>query len=239
MVHINEFSLLRGSPIQISSACVVRQPTLGEIANRGYDAYKTYLSILMMEKESLFQNLGVPMDESVDGYTVYDIMGAIPDLREVLIEALSFFIYGYVSWNGSHFLIKGTELTAEDLDDVKAAIMKISYIEKDTESQHIFSSEKARKIWEKCQKGKEALRKANKTDENLELPNLVGALAASRNGNYNILNIWDLTVYQLYDQFARTNVGVQMDIYASRWAAWGKDDFDVSMWFKNISKKEG
>ena len=116
--------------------------------------------------------------------------------------------------------------------------MQLSYIEHDSQEQHQFASEKARRIWEKCQKGKAQMRKASKQDINMELPNLIGAVAA-RSGGYTLLNIWDLTVYQLYDQFTRTNVNVQMDIYASRWAAWGKDDFDVAMWFKNISKKEG
>ncbi len=238
MINISELSLLSGSPIRISSTCVVRQPILREIANKGYDVYKSYLGIMMTEKETLFNGLGLPMDESIEACTIYDIIGIVPELREALIEALSFFICGDISWNGTSFLVDHSEVSADELDDAKAVIMKISYIEKDAESQHVFSSEKARRIWEKCQKGKEALRKANKSNDDLELPNLIGALAASKNGNYNILNIWDLTVYQLYDQFARINVGVQMDIYASRWAAWGKDDFDTSMWFKNISKKE-
>lgn len=88
------------------------------------------------------------------------------------------------------------------------------------------------------QKGRAELRKAKNQDGNIDLLNLISAVSA-RGCGYTLFDIWDLTVYQLYDQFARMNVNVQMDIYSSRWAAWGRDDFDVSLWFKNLQSKEG
>ena len=78
--------------------------------------------------------------------------------------------------------------------------MQLSYIEHDSQEQHQFASEKARRIWEKCQKGKAQMRKASKQDINMELPNLIGAVAA-RSGGYTLLNIWDLSVYLLYVHF--------------------------------------
>jgi hypothetical protein len=70
----------------------------------------------------------------------------------------------------------------------------------------------------------------------MELPNLVAAVSAKHN-SYNLFNIWGLTVYQLYDQFARIDIGVQLDIYGTRWAAWGQDAFDTGIWFKRLNDK--
>lgn len=238
MVRISDYDLISGNHIRISDHCTVRQPTLRDIGAVGYDHYQNLLTILLVSKSELLKNLGLEDGEEFDPYSVYDMMAAIPELRSLLVEALSFFVEEPVSFSGGSYLIGGTPAGYADLENVKAAILKVAFIERDSASQHVFASEKARRIWEKCHKGKEALKKITKKDNDLDLPNLIGSVCA-KSGSYTLLNIWDLTVYQLYDQFSRLNINVQMDIYASRWAAWGKDDFDVSMWFKNISKKEG
>ena len=218
MIQVCPMRLMHGLPIVINEHCSVRQPQLKEIDAFGYDRYRYVLSTFLVKKTDLLKTLGAEDGPEFDAYSVYDMMIAIPELDQILSG--------------------GYALSKTDLEDISEAVMQLSYIEHDSQEQHQFASEKARRIWEKCQKGKAQMRKASKQDINMELPNLIGAVAA-RSGGYTLLNIWDLTVYQLYDQFTRTNVNVQMDIYASRWAAWGKDDFDVALWFKNISKKEG
>lgn len=238
MISISQMKLERGSPITVSKYCILRQPKLSEIDDLGYERYQSFLSVFLIDKKELLKSLGAEDGPDFDAYTLYDLIAAIPELRAHFAEALAFFVIGQVSHDSNGFYVDGHLLVKEELQDLSVAIMQMSYIEVDEESQHVFASEKARRIWEKCRKGRAALRKEQRKDANMELPNLIGAVSA-RGCGYTLLNIWDLTVYQLHDQFARMNVNVQMDIYSSRWAAWGKDDFDVSMWFKNIFKKEG
>lgn len=240
MVHIDHFQLLRGQEarIHINGFCEVQQPTLGEIAAVGYDLYQGYISTFLVKKSELLKSLGVEDGPEYDPYSLWDLMLAIPELRANLLAALEFFVVGDVSVENGNICVDGQPLSNMDLHDIAAAVAKISCIEMDDESQHVFASEKARRLWEKMQKGRAELRKAKNADGNIDLLNLISAVSA-RGCGYTLLNIWDLTVYQLYDQFARINVGVQMDIYSSRWAAWGKDDFDVSLWFKNLQSKEG
>lgn len=238
MIQICPMRLMHGLPFSVNRFCTVRQPTLGDIDQLGYERYHSLISTFLVGKADLLKTLGVEDGPEFDPYSVYDLMGAIPELRETLLAALRFFVAEPISYNDGKFYANDHLLNKADLEDVAEAVMQLSYIKHDSQSQHRFASEKARRIWEKCQKGKAKLRKATQQDVNIELPNLIGAVSA-RNCGYTLLNIWDLTVYQLYDQFTRMNVNVQMDIYATRWAAWGKDDFDVSLWFKNISKKEG
>lgn len=238
MIQICPMRLMHGLPFSVNRFCTVRQPTLGDIDQLGYERYHSLISTFLVGKADLLKTLGVEDGPEFDPYSVYDLMGAISELRETLLAALRFFVVEPISYNDGKFYANDHLLNKADLEDVAEAVMQLSYIKHDSQSQHRFASEKARRIWEKCQKGKAKLRKATQQDVNMELPNLIGAVSA-RNCGYTLLNIWDLTVYQLYDQFTRMNVNVQMDIYATRWAAWGKDDFDVSLWFKNISKKEG
>lgn len=240
MVSIDHFQLLRGKDvrIQINDFCEVRQPTLGDIADIGHDRYQSYLSTFLVKKSELLKTLGAEDGPEYDPYSLWDIMLIIPELRANLLAGLDFFVIGAVSVCDGSICVDGHPFSNMDLHDIAAAVAQISCIETDDESQHVFASERARRVWEKMQKGKAQLRKAKNQDGDIDLFNLISAVAARECG-YTLFNIWDLTVYQLYDQFARINVGVQMDIYGSRWAAWGKDDFDVSLWFKNLQSKEG
>ena len=51
-----------------------------------------------------------------------------------------------------------------------------------------------------------------------ELPNLISALCVQHN-SINMCNVWDLTVYQLYDQFLRQSYLNQVNIHAMNYAA--------------------
>lgn len=240
MVNIDCFQLLLGKDtyIRINDFCEVRQPTLGDISKIGHDRYQSYLSTFLVKKSELLKTLGTEDGPEYDPYSLWDIMLVIPELRANLLAALDFFVVGDISADEGSICVDEKSLSNMDLHDIAAAVSKISCIEMDDESQHVFASERTRRLWEKMQKGRQELRKAKNQDGNIDLFNLISAVAA-RGCGYTLFNIWDLTVYQLYDQFARINVGVQMDIYSSRWAAWGKDDFDVSLWFKNLQSKEG
>lgn len=238
MIRISDYALVRGLPIVVSPHCIVRQPLINDIDRITYEIYQKYLSLMLLQKDELLQSLEITDDGTFKNYSLYQVVSAIPPLRAEMSEAFSFFTASPISWCDGDFISEDYPLTSSELDDARAAILKISYIERDTEEQHVFASERAREIWEKCQRGKAKLRKAKKQDINMEVPNLIASVCA-RGYGYTMLNIGQLTIYQLYDQFSRMNVNVQMDIYATRWAAWGKEDFDVDMWFKNIIKKEG
>ena len=77
----------------------------------------------------------------------------------------------------------------------------------------------------------EMRKKPQKVDPSFSLWNIIGAVT-SRHPSLNLTNIWQMTVYQLYDQFARVRDQVAFDVYSTRWAVWGKDKLDQSLWFK-------
>ena len=232
---MDNYSMISGSPLKYEDMCTVRQPTLGDIRDIGYDTYQQIISTMLMTKDSILKVLGVDKKQAEE-ISFYGLVCAIPEIRALLTQALSFFVLEPISWDADGLTINGQVASEFDMDSIRAMALDISNVKNDDVVPRKFASEKARQIWEKLNKGRESLRKAKKEDVNMELANLIGAVSAQPCG-YTLLNIWDLTVCQLYDQFARINVCVQLDIYGTRWAAWGKDDFDTSLWFKNISHK--
>ena len=87
----------------------------------------------------------------------------------------------------------------------------------------------------KLQKGRAEKAKATKTDKNMELGNIISAVA-NKSHSLNILNIWNITIFQLWDSFSRQTNNNIYDINSMNVAAWGNKDnhFDANAWFKRI-----
>lgn len=91
----------------------------------------------------------------------------------------------------------------------------------------------AERLLEKIKKGN--LSKQQKESKKMELGNLVSALA-SHSHSLNMVNIWDLTMYQFQDQFLRKRIGDIYDIQCMSIAHWGNPEgkFDDTQWFSTI-----
>ncbi len=124
-------------------------------------------------------------------------------------------------------------LEKESYDQAREFIMRSACLEYKTKQSELrFYNKRAKEAWERLMKYREEMRKKpQKVDPSFSLWNIIGAVT-SRHPSLNLTNIWQLTVYQLYDQFARVRDQVAFDVYSTRWAVWGKDKLDQSLWFK-------
>lgn len=116
----------------------------------------------------------------------------------------------------------------EKLIDV---ILERNGIERKKKSQSLkFKSKLAQEVWELTHQ-EDTDEKINK---DMDLGNLISSVAA-KDQSLNMINIWDLTVYQLYDQFQRQQGNAIYDISAMSIATWGdeKGNFDSGAWYKN------
>lgn len=70
--------------------------------------------------------------------------------------------------------------------------------------------------------------------DEIELPNLISSIAVKSN-SLNFINIWNLTVYQLYEQFKKEQTNVYFDIQKMSVAAYGNKEntFKGNEWYKN------
>lgn len=184
-------------------------------------------------------------DVDLSGFSSYTMLTADDASSLELSNALSFFVKGEVVYNAAsrRFEIYIDDKPAgfvdeNNFDTLKSVIVEISLPGQSDGKELKFSSEHAREVYERCEAGR---RKANKkrdsgSGEDFELSNIISAIATTHN-SLNLINIWGLTPYQLYNQFARVDRKVQLDAYGLKWAAWGSDPFDFDSWRKSISHK--
>ncbi|MDD6530605.1 MAG: hypothetical protein PUF41_11570 [Prevotella copri] len=176
--------------------------------------------------------------------TSIQLITRIPELRAALLRALSFFLHADVLYaDDVGYCIQRDDnveyLSLDQIRDIRSVILQFCNIQDDTETAPVkFKNARAKEIYEKIQRKKAEKQKASATSSeslSMTLPNLISAVAAY-SPTYNYLNIWQLTVYQFYDQFARLNDDLQLKVFGQRWAAWGTDNFDFSVWYRPLNK---
>lgn len=238
MKIIDDYTLISGAPHRCGDF-IVYPPTLGAIRDVGYETYRGFLSLFLMSQRDIFKLFGLKGDDTINGLSPIQLITLIPPLRGTLLGSLSFFLHCEVCYNPNmgFFLDDKTPLSLAQILEIRKVILAFCNIEDETIQEPVtFANEKARRIYEKAQAGRAQLKSQNAAkDAALEIPNLIAAVSAY-SPTYNLLNIWGLTVYQLYDQFARLSSKFQLDVFGHKWAAWGTDDFDFSLWYKAPSK---
>lgn len=244
--------LLFGCDIPIDGVGVLRQPRLSDIMTLrgGEQSYIEYLSLLsqtidvMKRNDPTFSDAYEKMtDKQKEACSVFKIMTCGGEsIRSRTQDALQFFFVERLSWDrrAECFYLGGSKQRIDETnyEDICDAIQTISRVKKTHIEKNLkFGSEKARSIYEKCKAAKEKFEKSKKhgDEKSLSYSNMAAAIAAKSYG-YNMFNVWDLTVYQLWDQFSRINVNYQTDLYGQKWAAWGTEPFDFSVWYKDINE---
>ncbi len=226
-MKLSYFELLSPEPVYIEHVGSILSPTLRSISQIGTWAYQYYVSVLLMEGE------------------IFETLRQNPELTELLQLALDFFIQEKVVYsNTDNCFVVRTD------DKVIGVISKDNYttvcdlicqrISVKTRQQNDISKAKSKKaieIMEKLQKGRESKTRKTKADKNLEIGNVISAVA-NRSQSLNILNIWDLTVFQLWDCFERISNNNIYNIQSMSVAAYGNKDnhFDFGSWFKKLSE---
>jgi hypothetical protein len=246
-----ELDLIGGKCISIDGIGTLKPPKLSDLRQDGgigWMRYAQYLTTLTMKIDNLFEAIGLNYlsAEQRSGITQFKLLTSIQQCRELLDEALSFFMLETLVYDGKSgsFAVLNQDqqligvVSEETFPRLKKVILRACFIE-DDDPYLPQPNEGKRKsdIRDKLRAGREQM-KASKAKEgankDMEISNVISAVSA-RHPSYNLLNIWELTVFQLYDQFKRVNTNNQLDVVATKWAAWGSDPFDFSMWYKNLN----
>lgn len=179
-------------------------------------------------------------------FGAYDMLLADKDGASRLFDGLSFFVIGDVEFHGDAMAftvaVDGKPVGVINRDnyaELKDAILAFSLPNGDSDKELKFSTESARRVYEKCEAGRKKAKRQKVDAQNaadFDLGNIISAIATEHN-SLNLLNIWGLTPYQLYNQFARVDRKVQLDVVSLKWAAWGSDPFEFDSWRKSISNK--
>lgn len=241
-MKLTPWDSITGSSIAVGNVCHVRQPRLSEVRQLGYDKFFGYVSVIMFDPSEVEGQM--PM--LIPDLSTFYILITYPMLRETFFEALSFFIEEEIVFDDKSLCFKVYrdkqvvgEINNGNFGDIQSLIAQIIGVEKESKSELKFSNKKAKAIYERCKARKKEFDKAKKKEQpsnDYTLPNIISAVCA-KHSSLNLLNIWDLTILQLYDQFRRLNVITYESVEGLRWAAWGKDSIELSEWFKDLTNK--
>lgn len=246
--------LVAGEPIHVSGIGSVKSPKLKELkqsSDIGFLTYQFYLSFLLWNKDKLFKYLGVldfPQIEALknEKLTLFDIITLVDPTRDILTNVLSLFFIEEPVWDNrkrSFIMRKNTKdgtagspvgvISRDNYEDARKIILEANYIgldEKPKEIKH--SSEKARILWERVQKYQDEHKLQDSESEKYgryTLGNVISKLCVISHG-YNLLNVFDLTVFQLYDQFFQCDFMRVRDLEKNVFCYHGGDNFDLQKW---------
>lgn len=237
LISFHYFDLLSPHPIQVQNIGGIVSPKLRDIASIGYHTYQYYLAVLLQNSESCDSLFAENQMSTFEGLI------SNSESRNLLQNILNFFIEEDVIYAPEHngFIVKEKNeiigfISKNEYPALCSLICQRNHIKADKEADlSKAKNKKALDIMKKLQKGRAENAKHDKADQNMELGNIISAVA-NKSQSLNILNIWDLTVFQLWDCFARLTNNNLYKIQAMSVAAWGdkENHFDTNAWFKKI-----
>ena len=121
---------------------------------------------------------------------------------------------------------RSKEVKAEDLDKVR------------NKSKVLQLMEKMKRGQQQLEKAKEKERKKKGLSDDCELANIISCVAAKNHNGINMVNIWDMTIYNLYEQFKLIRENNIHDAETLSVFVWGDKSkkFDIDSWFKEKFK---
>jgi hypothetical protein len=211
----------------------VKQISLRQIRDIGYTTYSKLLSLITLDKKKL---LGDESNETTDSLFDIVIKSGEESIINSFADSLCLFLGEskedlYVS--AEHGFVFGLDKADDNIKLVKiinngnfpdiVQILKYQnclVVSSEKYVKYNPADEKARKIVERMKKNKEALEKArqsasNEGANNIDFFDIISSVSTKSN-TYNKQNIWDLTIYQLYDEYKRleTIVGFETSVLA-------------------------
>lgn len=249
ILKLSYFELLSPAPVNIENVGGIISPTLKDISSIGINTYQYYLTILQMDLKTYFTLIGQAeefeqlSDEDKMSLNIFDLLTMSTPSIDLLQNILNFFFKENVIYSSEHkiFFVQSEDevigtITKEHYPEICDLICQRNRIQSNHEEDlSKVKSKKALEIMNKLKKGRAEKSKQASADKNMELGNIISAVA-NKSQSLNIINIWDLTVYQVWDCFSRLSNNSIYDIQSMSVAAWGNKDnfFDATAWFKRI-----
>lgn len=218
----------------------------------GFEKENTIFSYYPKELKNKMLSLKKQYDEifqdSKDEITFFNYLIHDDILRFEILNALNFFIVEDVRFDEKNlvYLIYDKIKTqnpigiihSKNYSDVVDIILQRVNIENKKKDENLpkVKNKIAEKLLAKMNKSE--LHIKNKNDEKMSIANIISSLA-SHHPTLNITNIWDITIYQLYDQFSRTQLNDAYNLLSTRVSFWGdkENKFDDSLWLSLLNKK--
>lgn len=256
MIKLDYFDCISPLPLEFINVGKIKSPRLMDIAEISYYMYSLYIAHLRMTPEEYFDIYHKGEDVDIDyliNLTKFDLIKNDDRFRKIIQSALNFFFensFEYYPEYGAFLSVKENDNNKE----ITGAITKDNYVqvvevilqrvhitpdENEVDDISKVKNKRGRKIYERMMKARKQLKKTKANNPDLTLANIIASVA-TRSSNLNWVNIWDITIFHLFDEFERLQINDQYNIASTQVAAWGDKDnkFKFGLWSKNIYEKQ-
>jgi hypothetical protein len=264
-MNLDYYTLLSPEPIRLSVGSIKSPTLreIGDITFRQFGIYQVYLKLTPKDYYNEINKEKLPYwesltDEQRSEMTMWEVVMLEPDVVPGYLRMFNFFFLERVIFREGVFLVIDTddyktpddelEINKDNLrgilhhdlfTDVLDVIQQVCCMKskKPVNIKDIkFKNDKARRMYERMLKAKEEKDRieAKKNAKDFAIPNVISSVAAKSN-NLNIINIWDATLFQLFDQFNKLRSGDVHYVNEVRVSVWGdeKKQFDPALWYRN------
>ena len=249
---IGDLLLLSGNDIPFPEAqLTIHQPTIKEIGYIGEEAFFSGCDLLDFSKNILSYEDKVHLEDKSNFEIFMSIMKdkqtmAIQNNKISALLVLSLMFPSYsISFSNDNKLafekmdVEGDnkeiyfidENNFEQFKEILSSIFCLKKHKKD-EQNYNPANERARKIAEKLQKGREKAAAAKGPQRISVLSRYISILTVGERKNMN--ELLSLTVYQLFDEFERFELKQAFDTYFKAKLAGAKDIEEVENWMKEL-----
>lgn len=256
MIKLDYFDCISPLPLELNGVGLIKSPKLIDIAEISYFTYATYIYHLQMMPEEYFEVYH--KDENIDfsfifNLTKFDLVINDESFRKIIQAALNFFLDNPVEYypkykafistceEGATKIASGVINKDNYADIIDIILQRVHITPEENEVDDIkkVKNKRGLKIYKKIMERRKAFKKAKVNNPDLTLANIIASVATRSNG-LNWTNIWGITIFQLFDEFERLQIGDQYNIASIQVAAWGDKEkkFNVGLWSKNIYDKQ-
>lgn len=255
-MKLEYFDLISPLPLDIVGVGRVKSPKLIEVADLSYYVYTQYVSCLRMKPDDYIDTF--KKDEDLNLFTKFDLILYDSEFRKIINKALNFFFIEDFEWyeeyqsflstkqieknDGQIELIATGIINDNNYDEILEIILQRVHItvdKNDVDDVRNITGKNARRIYKMIHKGRKKLQKASSANSDLTLPNIISSVA-TKSESLNWTNIWDITIYQLFDSFERLQIIDQYGIASTQVSVWGDKEkkFKFGAWSSNIYNTE-
>lgn len=253
-MKLDYLDMLSGDPIYVEGVGHIRSPKLRELSpsQTGHMKYNMYISFLIWEKEDLIKYDKLCGLRSADRLnneklTTFDVVTLVESTKALCCEAMSFFMCEDLRWDEDNrrfctFSRDGSEtqigvVDNANFEEVRSAMLKMNYVTLDRDKAPVkCANERTLKKWEKVQQylADQAKNSSSKDDPRYHIGNIVSKLCCAHS-SYNLLNVFDLTVFQIYDAFFQYGFLRASSLSENIFSNHGGDKFKFEDWLKPIT----
>jgi hypothetical protein len=216
----DKYRMFANIPVKMDNICTIYSYTLYEIMDIGYEKYHNYLMNLISEPKDFLKNIDI---KDLEDLTTFDIITS--NLYHTLIkdddkyynliqEAFRLFIKEDIElfWDNNELklIIDRSDriIDKENYNTFKNILKTQNGFDKEKKEEFIPANDKANEIKQKILKARQ---KRKTKDDEITFHDLISVLAANSK-SVNILNVWDLNIYQFNNQFTRMKMIEDYDI---------------------------